>query len=164
MKTIELSQGYSAFIDDEDHERVSQYKWSALVSPDKYTVYGRRNIRKENGKRTSLLLHRFILGTTNPLIQVDHKDNNGLNCQKYNLRKSTQAQNQHNRVKRNRNTSGAKGVDKSFGKWRARITLDGKSIWLGLFPTIEEASAAYDAAALKYHGDFANINAMGAVA
>jgi hypothetical protein len=162
MKTIKLSKGYHAQISDEDFERVSQYKWSALVSKDKYTVYGRRNIIKENGKRTSLLLHRFILKIEDPSVEVDHKDNDGLNCQRHNLRKCTQSQNQHNRKTRDRNTSGAKGVDKQNGKWRARIGIEGKSVNLGLFSTLEKASKAYDEAALLLHKEFSNINALGA--
>lgn len=74
-----------------------------------------------------------------------------------NLRKATHAENMRNRAAPKNSTTGAKGVSwqKSAGKYRARITADGKSEFLGLFDTVEAASQAYADAAKRFHGEFA---------
>jgi AP2 domain len=88
----------------------------------------------------------------------DHADGNGLNNQRYNLRRATTAQNNANKCKqRNGLTSQYRGVTthkKHPGKWRA--TAKGKDI--GYFDTPELAARAYDCAALEVFGEFANLN------
>ena len=87
---------------------------------------------------------------------VDHKDNNGSNNKKTNLRKATRTQNNTNQVKRCTNTSGYKGVVLlPSGKYRAVITYDKKVKHLGCFTTAEEAHEAYVIAAHQHHGEFA---------
>ena len=157
MKTIELTQGYVALIDDEDFERVSQHKWFASVR--KQTVYAHRSIPSGKGKQGVQTLHRFVLGLPaghNP--EVDHEDRNGLNCQRYNLRVATGQQNSYNRFPKGK----YKGVslDKRTEKWRARIHVGRKEMHLGYFPSQELAAAAYDTAALKYYKEFALTNTM----
>ncbi len=74
-----------------------------------------------------------------------------------NLRVCTNSQNSMNQLKSRDNTSGYKGVYlcKRTGKWRASITVQYKVKRLGRFATPEDASAAYRAAALNLHGEFA---------
>jgi len=155
MKTIPLTQGFVAQVDDADYDRVSAHKWSATKAN---TVYGVRKVRKADSKTTSQLLHRFILGVTDPEIQVDHKDHNGLNCQRHNLRRCVRGENDGNRRK-TRGSSQYRGVSwsKGKGKWRACITI-GKSVHLGYFTDEAEAARAYDAAARTRFGIFANCN------
>src|ERR1700678_1135384 len=102
MKTLELTQVYVAQVSDEDFDRVKAYKWHAAIYKNPYgtikVVYGQRNVRKLDGKKVSQLLHRFVLGVNETSIQVDHKDRNGLNCQRGNLRKATPSQNSQNRA------------------------------------------------------------------
>ena len=153
-KKIPLTQGKFAIVDDEDYERVNQYKWCAFKSA--YGVY--YAMRFENKK--NIPMHRFILGLGDKKILVDHIDCDGLNNTKSNLRESTHAQNGRNRGKQANNTSGYKGVfwNKGAKKWIPAIRVDKKMIALGCFDCKIEAAKAYNEAAIKYHGEFARLN------
>jgi len=150
---IPISRGYFVTIDKEDHERVTQWKWTALPAPR--TVYARRNVLGPNGKQKSLYLHRFIMQAQDGC-DVDHIDGNGLNCTKANMRICSRAQNAQNQKKRRDNSSGLKGASwqKNAKKWQANITFEKRQYWLGLFDTKEEAHAAYLAAAKLLHKEF----------
>jgi len=93
---------------------------------------------------------------------IDHRNGNGLDCRRSNMRPATHAQNMKNRKRHSNNTSGFKGVslDKETGRWMARIYCDGRPIRLGGYATPDEAGMAYDEAALIHHGEFARTNAM----
>src|ERR1700744_2107287 len=111
MKLIPLSQGYSAMVDDEDFERVNQFKWCVKRRKHSPTIHAVRTVNfKKDGRRTSknVWMHHFIAGVTSHV--VDHFDGNGLNNQKSNLRHATFAQNSSNRAVQSRNASGFKGV------------------------------------------------------
>jgi len=109
-------------------------------------------------------LHRVILGVTDPEIKVDHKDGNGLNNVRYNLRVCTTAENTRNKQKSKGNTSGFKGVcwHKRDKCWAVQICVDYKGVHLGHFPGTPEgkieAAKAYNVAAIKYYGEFARLN------
>lgn len=90
-----------------------------------------------------------------PALLVDHKDGDPSNNRIANLRLATQLQNAKNRKVQSTSGTGIKGVERAGSNWRARITHDRRRIELGCFKTIEEARAAYNAAAIKYHGEFA---------
>ncbi len=107
-------------------------------------------------------MHRFILGLCDGQ-RCDHKDNNGLNNQRSNLRIATAGQNQHNsgcRKYKGMRSSRFKGVHwaKNARKWLAQITANRKHYHLGLFENEEDAARAYDRKALELHGDFAKTN------
>ena len=76
-------ENYIVLIDEEDYDRVSEYNW--FIGHQPHTKYCRANI-SINGKKTKLMLHRFIMGLEhgNKLI-INHKDGNGLNNQRSNL-------------------------------------------------------------------------------
>lgn len=107
-------------------------------------------------------MHRQIMQLHNDNDMVcDHINGNGLDNRKANLRQATYAQNSWNRGK-NRVPSYSKykgvslhGTDR---KWQAQICVHGKRIYLGRFNSELEAAMAYDAAAVKYHGRYANVN------
>ncbi|MHC4483546.1 MAG: AP2 domain-containing protein, partial [Planctomycetota bacterium] len=77
------------------------------------------------------------------------------------LRPATHLQNSWNRRKQ-RQTSGSiyKGLvwDKRLNKWQVRIWVNRKRIYIGSFEDQIEAAKAYDKAAIKYYGEFANLN------
>lgn len=156
MKTIPLTKGYSALVDDEDYERVAAVKWYASVHPR--TIYAQRDCHA-NGKRTAVCLHRFIMSAPQGM-WVDHINGDGLDNRKSNLRVCTPAENLRNQ-RRPTGRSVFKGIsfDAVNKKWRATIRVSGKRVFLGRFLDERSAAMAYDAAALLHHGAFACTNA-----
>ena len=152
MRTIQLTRSFVALVDDADYNRVSTHKWSATKT--KTNVYGIRKVRTAEGRTTSLMLHRFIMGVIDPSLDVDHEDHDGLNCQRYNLRVATRTQNNGNRRK-TRGSSQYKGVswDAKRKLWRAWLNKH-----LGRFTDEVQAALAYDAAARAAFGEFALCN------
>jgi hypothetical protein len=150
MKEIPLTQGKFALVDDADYDWLNQWKWCAWT-PDGKTFYAKRAT-----KTKTFFMHIVVFGVKG----VDHRDSNGLNNQRENLRAANKSQNGCNRGANQGNKSGLKGVswakrDKLF---RARITLNGKSTQVGTFKNSIDAAKAYDAAAIKLHGEFAKTN------
>lgn len=159
MREITLTRGKVALIDDADFERVSQFKWCAVIR--EHVTYAIRFTSRANGKRKVVQLHRFVLGIKAQQVKVDHKDHDGLNCQRSNLRACESIQNSRNMKKPvSGRTSKFKGVDfpARDKKWRAGIRMNYKTIFLGYHKTEEDAARAYDAAAIKYFGEFAHLN------
>jgi len=159
MKEIPLSQGLIAFIDDEDYERVNQYKWYAAKNGQTY--YAVRQIQNIQPRQKQIGMHRFILNAPKG-IEVDHEDHDGLNNQRYNIRLATNRQNQYNKQKYSisKTTSQYKGVhwDKRRKKWRTQIRINSKQTQLGYFENEIEAALAYDQAAIIHHGEFSILN------
>lgn len=161
MKEIKLTRGKVALIDDDDFEFINSFKWYATKK--KYTFYAERSQHISTGKHVNIPMHRLILGVTKKTMKVDHVDENGLNNQKSNLRICTHAQNKRNVTKRITGTlSKYKGVTKHKrdNRWMAQIRLNYKNIFCGYFKDEREAAIAYNKAAIKYHGEFANLNVI----
>jgi hypothetical protein len=152
-KEIILTQGKIAIVDDEMFEYLNQWKW-CLISGR----YAATNM-KINSKYKSIYLHRFIMNAPKNM-QVDHIDNNKLNNIKSNLRLCNHTENMINRPTRSNSKSGYKGVIfyKRLNKYMAKINVNKKQLYLGLYIDPIHAARAYNAAALKYHGEFAHIN------
>ena|SRR5258708_2925659 len=160
MREIELSQGQTTTVDDEDFEKVNRFKWSLLCQSPR-TRYAFRNVRVSGRRITTLRLHRFILNLEPGDPDVDHVDGNGLNNVKANLQLATHQQNQCNQRKQLRKTSSRfKGVtwDRHAGEWKAQIKVKGKNHYLGCFAIEQEAAEAYDQAAVQFHNNFAKLN------
>ena len=156
MKTILLTQNKVALVDDEDYERLNQYKWYAKREGN--TWYVTRGSKKldDKGKQKLIRMHREIMNAPKG-VPVDHKNGNGLDNQKYNLRLATNQQNQFNRKNpQSNNKLGIKGVrwDGKLKKFKAGIKFNGKSIHLGYFSVLGDADSAYRIAEEKYFGKF----------
>jgi hypothetical protein len=106
-------------------------------------------------------MHREILGFGPGDPPIDHRNHDGLDNRRQNLRPCTYGQNQVN--SKPRNGRRFKGVYRHSPHWRkkrfqAHITVANKRISLGYFLTEREAARAYDIAARKHFGDFAKLN------
>lgn len=148
---IKLTQGKVAFVDDGDLEIVSRFKWYAMRS--KYTFYAASNgIIKGGVKRKTILMHALIMGCD----LVDHKNGNGLNNSRLNLRKANKSLNAVNSRRRAGSSSKFRGVvwDSKRNKWAAYIKIDGKTKNLGRFQTESQASEAYRKIAIPMYGEF----------
>jgi HNH endonuclease len=158
MKTIPLTQGKVALVDDEDFNQLNQWKWHVSRDGSGKKFYALR-YAYITGKRVTVHMHRLIMNAKEKL-EVDHIDGDGLNNQRNNLRLCTHAENVRNYQLPKHNKSGYKGVhwNKQQQKWRAAIKVNNKEITLGHFKNIMDAVAVRDQKARELHGEFANTN------
>jgi hypothetical protein len=156
MKEIPLTQGKVARVDDLDFARLSKFKWT--FHREHRSEYAIRCVPNTGpGPRQRMLkMHREILDVRPDEI-VDHRDGDGLNCQRYNLRIASAETNGGNRRKLKPGRSRFKGVRPSRGKWRAYICHKGIRN-LGTFCSEEAAAKEYDRAARIAWGEFARLN------
>jgi len=155
-RLIQLTEGHTTRVSDGDFRLVSGYAWHAHRTPT-----GRLYARHKGSDGRSLLMHRLILGlAVDDRRTGDHKDGDGLNNLRSNLRIATMRQNIQ--AKRSRkHSSRYKGVTwrKRNRKWAASIEVgQRKSIWLGCFDSETAAARAYDRAAKRHFGGFACLN------
>lgn len=151
MVKVPLTQGKIALVDEADLPQIEQHRWCAVFMEKWYAA------TKVN--RKLVLMHRYLMGL--PSCKVDHKDGNGLNNQRHNLRLATDQQSAANRRKLHHNTTSRyKGVvwDAQRQAWRARIMVNRKLRHLGRFRSEEEAARAYDQAAREIFGEYASLN------
>ena len=153
-KIIKLYSGECVRVDEEDFEKLSKYRW-CLFKSQKWD-YAVRTEHK-NGKQRTIFMHREIMGVTDPKEYVDHKDHDGLNNQKCNLRKSNNRFNQYNVGKKSSSKQKYKNIRQIKDKWQVRVrTPNGKRIQKTV-STEEEAVKLCNDLVTKYHGDFAYI-------
>lgn len=164
MKEIQLTQGKVALVDDEEFEFLNEFKWQAHKHRDtNESYYAITNVKLGVNKWKSIKMHRLIMKVVDPKILVDHRDRNGLNNQKINLRTATRLDNAANRNSKPNTTSKFLGVSWHIArnKWRANIQKNKKIKHLGYFINEIEAAKAYNNAAILTHGEFANLNHLG---
>jgi len=156
-KEIQLTKGQFAIVDDEMYDYLNQWKWFANNHNGKFYVV--RNITVSNNKQNKIYMHRLILKPEKNMV-IDHLNGDGLDNRKCNLRICTHAENMRNSKISINNKSGYKGVSyqENRNNYRAQIKFNNKTINIGDFIDPIDAARAYNDAALKYHGEFANIN------
>jgi len=158
MKHIALTRGKYTLVDDCDYKCLMQWQW---YFNGYYAV--RTSPRRARGQSKTIYLHRVVAERAGLDVQsrrIDHRNRNGLDNRRRNLREASVAQNRANGRPRQGSVSGCKGVywDKDNRKWRARISVGHHCHSLGRSITKREAALAYNQAALEYFGDFAWLN------
>jgi len=153
---ISLNLGKYATINKVDYYIVCPFKWFAKRSKNG-TWYAQANVRFESGARGTIFMHRLIAGSPKGK-EVDHRNHDGLDNRRRNLRICTGTQNRRNR----RPSTGKrfKGVYYAADRsgWRANIKIDGKTRSLGVFDSEVKAARAYDKVAMKVQGGFSCLN------
>jgi len=93
---------------------------------------------------------------------IDHKNGIRTDNRIANLRSTTMAGNARNTRSRKSASSKYLGVSlvKKTGTWSAALKTGGRSYWLGTFTDENDAARAYNSAAIKYFGEFANLNTV----
>jgi hypothetical protein len=159
VREIVLTQGKVALVDDEDYPELAKHRWHAVIMPPGLAWYAIRNIKRPDGRRATLSMHRAILAAPRGQ-RVDHKNRDGLDNRRENLRFATAAQNAQNRVRGGRKTSRFIGVSwyAPTSRWKAQIQSAGKKMGLGYFLDEEAAARVWDAAAMHFFGAFAVLN------
>lgn len=152
-REIPLTKGLVALVDDADFELVAQYSWRARL-------YGRTHYAeaptKMHGILTTIRMHSLIMEPGTGL-EVDHRNHNGLDNRRENLRVCTHRQNCANR-RYERARPGYRGVYPSGANWKAVINRDGRQFNLGHYPCEVMAAVAFDRELLATHGEFAKPN------
>lgn len=165
MREIPLTKGKVALVDDEDFDFLSQWKWYAVLSYNSWHAW--RTVKRK-GIKFNLPMHHAIIPPPDGC-EIDHKNRDGLDNRRENLRVCTKRQNGQNRVQvcRRSKSSRFHGVtySKKYRLWRPVIcagSLNSKGyarqLYLGRFKSEEEAAKVYDRAALKHFGEFAVTN------
>lgn len=118
----------TTLFDIEDISLVEKYKWN-LKPPrnERYTCY------VECGGSTSAeryLLHRLIMGDYESFMDTDHKNGNGLDNRKLNLRQCSTSQNLLNRTKQDDSLLGFKNIHfrKAGDKYVVQITIQDEHV------------------------------------
>lgn len=166
MKKIEVTSSagktFFALIDSCDFKILSNFKWTIRLDKKNGTMYAQSSF----GGKAFFTMHELIMGKTRALI--DHKNRNGLDNQRRNLRFCTPSENQYNQERKKLGKVPYKGVTvhkrcsryKTDVYFQARISVNKERIYLGIFETANDAAVAYNKAAKKYHGRFANFNVI----
>jgi hypothetical protein len=148
---IALNRGF-ALVDADRFEELNAFVWSVSSRGGSHAARG-------DGRKT-LSLHHAVLGLPSH-IHIDHKNCNGRDCRKDNLRVADNSLNHANIGKMKKaTTSKYKGVHwrKERKRWSAEIKVRDRRHKLGCYATEQEAALAYDAAAFQHFGEFARPN------
>lgn len=172
MKEIPLTRGLVALVDDEDFDYLMQWKWLAQrTDGTERTSYACRADYESpppGKRRVYRLMHReVLLRFSEPTGRyVDHINGNRLDNRRVNLRWCSASQNSINKQFQKHggeSRSKYRGVSwvpylNTSSPWFAFISVHGKRKHLGYFADDVSAARAYDAAAIKHHGEFAKLN------
>jgi hypothetical protein len=158
VRAIPLSQNKVALVDAEDYEWLNQWKWSTYKHRN--TFYAARNIYGQ-GQKIKIKMHRLVLGLKEGDGNIcDHRNRNGIDNRRGNLRIVTIGLNNYNCKQYVSNTSGYRGVSwrKGINKWSVRIDKEGITKFCGCYRNLEQAALEYDKAAILLYGENAILN------
>lgn len=148
-----------ALVDDIDYDYLMQWRWFAEVRILKSGRVHRRAKRRCAITKGTFYMHVVVARRAGISGEVDHRDADGFNNQRHNLRACTRVTNGANRRKGPLTASRFKGLTRASDcdRWKVRIG-DGGRHYVGMFQSEEEAARAYNAAALRLYGEFASLN------
>jgi len=167
-----VAGGLRALVDAADAPKAAAYKWHAKrKKANPGYLYAQTTIRLGSGiqgRKTTLAMHRHLVDAAPGAIIIDHKNGDGLDNRRENLRATSFRGNATNvTASKNKKRGGFKGVtwNQTSGKWQASICAGEvrsngkrKQIYLGVFIDPADAARAYDAEALKHFGEYAALN------
>lgn len=152
---VPLTKGHEAVIDVKDVPMVDGFNWYAKEDRRRDgtlgCIYAQRNEYLGARRQRTVHMHRAIM-LADPGDEIDHKDRNGLNNTRDNLRVASKSKNQRNKGVPCNSSSGHVGVvwNKAVSKWQVGIGVDGTRRYIGLFLNIDDAIAARRKAEMKY--------------
>ena len=155
---IYVGQGKFAICDWTDFDYVKAYNWRLTTKNSSGCVYAQAWDSENIVGRKRISMHNIVLPVKDGFVP-DHINGNGLDNRRSNLRYATKQQNGFNQKMRG-GSSEYKGVslEKKTGLWRSYITHSGRRKYLGRYGNEIDAAKAYDMAASRLFGDFANLN------
>ncbi len=158
--SIPLPGGHVLLVDVADLRLALGHTWAA--KKNRHVFYAAAARRVGKGSPRTVYLHNLLMRPERGFI-VDHRDGDGLNNRRTNLRISTPTQNQQNARPRINKLSAYKGVTRCKGSkaWRAQIKVNKVLIVIGTYESEIDAAYAYDEAASRHFGDFARVNFPG---
>ena len=158
MKRIPLTQGKYATVDDEDYDYLMQWKWYALWDRNTFYAVRKSPMTGQGDNRQLIRMHREILQADRGQM-VDHRNGNGLDNRKQNIRFCSGSQNNYN-CANYPHSSRYKGVSwkSARSRWYVGIRHRGKHVFIGSYDDEDEAGKAYDKKATELFGEFARLN------
>jgi hypothetical protein len=159
LSIVPLEDGYHAIIDAADAALVLPHRWKLERKPRRDGTWVLHAHAFVPGLG-SVSLQAFLLKAPQGMM-TDHKNCDGIDCRRCNLRIATRGQNSSNRPKRfcHKGISRFKGVrPQAGGKWCAVLQANHETYGAYGFLTEEDAARAYDELARKRHGEFARLN------
>lgn len=144
---ISLTRGYKAIVDADQVTKLTSFNWhwrkGYAVTTEPVTL-------------RSIKMHTFVFDPEGK--EPDHKNRNGLDNRRSNLRAATRSQNTWNQGVKRTSTTGFKGVSRIGDKFRTRLKVGKVSRSLGIYASPKDAARAYDKAAREVCGEFAYLN------
>jgi hypothetical protein len=162
VRTIPLTQGKEALVDNIDYAYLMRWKWYFNRRKDG-SGYAARTDRHPRKRMVYMHVVVFLRKRKRKRLsgEVDHKNRDKLDNRRQNLRAANRSQTNYNKQQQKNNTSGYIGValfKPCPGLWQSYINVDRKRIPLGYWKSKKAAARAYNRAARKYHGKFAVLN------